>query len=53
MHEISWYLAPTEQKIVLTDHQKLPPRTLKLKETPYATPRPSNQIQKKRIILVA
>lgn len=40
------------QKIVLTDHQKLPLRILKLKETPYVSPQPSKSIQKNRIILM-
>lgn len=40
-----------KQKIVLTDHQKLPLGTPKLREIPYATPPPFKQIQKNTIIL--
>lgn len=40
-----------KQKIVLTDHQKLPLGTPKLRETPCAIPLPSKKIQKNTIIL--
>lgn len=46
MYEISWYSVPTATKTVLTDHQKLPLRTLKLKEIPYATPQPSKRYRR-------
>jgi len=40
-----------KQKIVLTDRQKLPLGTLKLRETPYAIPPPSKKNKKNTIIL--